>query len=515
MTKVLFVDDEPIALEGIRMLADWEGLGFEVCGMCVDGEEALSLMKHCRPSLVITDIRMSVIDGLELIRQAQLLSETYRPIFIIMSGYGDFKYAQSALRYGVRHYLLKPVMDEEWETTLGEVMEELTSRQQMLDQQEMTISQLLPIMIAPLLRGELEELDESVSKQIGELDQEAKGWRCILIEGLNEKELASCSSYVFPPKVMFIDLMPGQGCLVVDCAEDVRELAGKVYDGLRQHGVAICVSIGPPVRFLRELHISYSGAVEASVQHFFYENEGLVDYETADRLEFSYNLGMMATLEELLGAAERLQEQEAARILKEVFALFQNNKIAPEMVRMLCVHVVLKSMDVLRELELASMDMWPLFRNLLQNRPKSLTTLEQSVWSYLTEYMRKLRERRESSSGHPLFGIERYIQENYKSPLTIKEIGKRFYMNPVYLGHAFVKKYGVGIIEYIHDLRIEEAKKKLRESVATIRSIAEGVGYVHYHHFLREFEKRVLEKPVEYREAAHNDCAYNITRFGK
>ncbi|MDU0202069.1 MULTISPECIES: response regulator transcription factor [Paenibacillus] len=500
MCKVLFVDDEPIALEGIRMLADWEGLGFEVCGMCSDGEEALRLIINCRPSLVITDIRMSVIDGLELIRQTQLLSETYRPIFIIMSGYGDFKYAQSALRYGVRHYLLKPIMDDEWEITLGEVMEELASRQQVINRQEMTSGQLFSMMIAPILRGELEGLDESISKQIGELDQEAKGWRCILIEGMNEEELASCSSYIVPPKAMLVDLMPGQICLVVDCAEDVRELAGKVYNGLRQHGVAICVSIGPPVRFLRDLNVSYSGALEASVHHFFYDSEGLVDYETADRLEFSYNLGMMATLEELLGAAERLQEQEAASILKQVFALFQNDKIAPEMVRMLCVHVVLKSMDVLRELEVASMDMWPMFRNLLQTGPKSLTTLEQSVWSYLAEYMRRLRERRESSSGHPLYGIERYIQENYKSPLTIKEIGKRFYMNPVYLGHAFVKKYGVGIIEYIHDLRINEAKNMLTESAATIRSIAEGVGYVHYHHFLREFEKRVQEKPVEYRE---------------
>ncbi|BFT74570.1 response regulator [Paenibacillus sp. P36] len=510
MCKVLFVDDEPIALEGIRMLADWEGLGFEVCGMCSDGEEALKVIMECRPSLVITDIRMSVMDGLELIRQVQLLSETYKPIFIIMSGYSDFKYAQSALRYGVRHYLLKPVMDEEWESTLGDVMEELTSRQQVLHQQEMTISQLLPMMIAPILRGELEELDECVSKRIGELDQEAEGWKCILIEGLNEEELASCSSYLSAIKTMFVDLMPGQVCLVVDCAEDVRGLAGKVYDRFRQQDVAIYVSIGPPVRSLRELHVSYSGAVEASVHHFFYDHEGLVDYENADRLEFSYNLGIMAKLEELLGAAERLQEQEAAGYLKQVFALFQNNKIAPEMVRMLCVHVVLKSMDVLRELEVVSMDMWPLFRNELQNGPKSLTTLEQSVWSYLTEYMRRLRERRESSSGHPLFGIERYIQENYKSPLTIKEIGKRFYMNPVYLGHAFVKKYGVGIIEYIHDLRINEAKKLLTESAATIRSIAEGVGYVHYHHFLREFEKRVVEKPLDYRGAA-----YDVRKKGK
>lgn len=496
----MFVDDEPIALEGIRMLADWEGLGCEVCGMCADGEEALKVIRHSRPDLIITDIRMSVIDGLELIRQVQLLSETYSPIFIIMSGYSDFKYAQLALRYGVRHYLLKPVMDEEWETTLVEVMEELSCRQQIINQQELASRQQLQVIITAILRGELEELEESVSRQIEVLDEEAKGWKCVLIEGVIEEELAKCSSYVFLPKAMFVDLMPGQVCLVVDVAEDVWELAGKVYEGLRQQDVSICVSIGPLVHSLRDLAVSYLGAVEASVHHFFHDIEGLIDYETADRLDVSYDLPMMATLEELLTAAERLQEQEAENILKQVFALFQHKKTAPEMVRVLCAHVALKSLEVLRELGVASMDMWPQFRHLLQKESNSLTVLEQSVWCYLDEYMRRLRKWRESSSGHPLHEIERYINENYKNPLTIKEIGKRFYMNPVYLGHAFMKKYGVGIIEYIHDLRIEEAKRMLTKSAVPIRSIAEGIGYVHYHHFLREFEKRVLEKPIMYRE---------------
>ncbi|MFD0693674.1 response regulator [Paenibacillus sp. GCM10027628] len=500
MYKVLFADDEPIALEGIRLMAEWDELGFEVCGMCANGEEALAVAVDCKPDLIITDIRMPVIDGLELIGRIQRLSESYNPIFIIMSGYGDFEYARSALRYGVRHYLLKPVMDEEWEIILKDIMQELADRAQEHNRQEQESYRLLAAVLAPILRGEMQEPDESVSGQIGELDRQAQAWRYIMIEGCKGENLECCAAYSSPPQVMFIDLMPHQAGLVADCALDVLALARRVYNGLRQKGMEVCVSVGPSVPSLLDLTASYSGAAEVSVYHFFNDDEGPVDYESTARFSVSYDLQAMTKAEELLAAAERLQEQEAAVIMKRLFASFQRHKTAPEVVRMLSMDVVLKSTEVLRELGASTADMWLRFRDLLQNGPKSLTGLEHSMRGYLDEYMNRLRKQKEFNSGHPLHGIERYIQENYKKPLTIKEIGERFYMNPVYLGQAFMKRNGVGITEYIHDLRIEEAKKMLTESDATIRSIAEEVGYVHYHHFLREFEKRVSEKPIVYRQ---------------
>ncbi|MFD1907706.1 response regulator [Paenibacillus rhizoplanae] len=81
MLKVLFADDEPLMLEGLRFLVDWEKLNFEVCGEALDGEDALALIHSTRPDLVITDVRMPVIDGLELIRRTS--ESDCRPKFII------------------------------------------------------------------------------------------------------------------------------------------------------------------------------------------------------------------------------------------------------------------------------------------------------------------------------------------------------------------------------------------------------------------------------------------------
>ena len=112
MRKVLLVDDDVYIRQGMRNLIDWRALGFEIGGEAGNGMEALAWMQAHRPDVVITDIRMPVLDGLELVAKAA--KECAFPVsFIIASGYEDFKYAQQAVRSGVRDYLLKPIDEDE------------------------------------------------------------------------------------------------------------------------------------------------------------------------------------------------------------------------------------------------------------------------------------------------------------------------------------------------------------------------------------------------------------------
>ncbi len=110
--KVLFVDDEPIITQGLRVLIDWENEGFEIAGSVQNGNEALKFLKKEPVDLVLTDIRMPECSGLELLETVkdQGISEAY---FIIMSGYDDFSYAQQAIRAGCLDYILKPVDADE------------------------------------------------------------------------------------------------------------------------------------------------------------------------------------------------------------------------------------------------------------------------------------------------------------------------------------------------------------------------------------------------------------------
>ncbi|WP_168120871.1 response regulator [Paenibacillus sp. HB172176] len=129
MIKVLIADDEELIRERVRCNMPWQEIGFEVAGCVADGEAALDRVRHCPPDVVLTDIRMPNMTGLEL---AQRLKTEYPRIKVaLMSAYDDFHYAKEAIRYGVKGYLLKPVIKDEFLDLFREVarsIEEETDR---------------------------------------------------------------------------------------------------------------------------------------------------------------------------------------------------------------------------------------------------------------------------------------------------------------------------------------------------------------------------------------------------
>lgn len=499
MYKVLLVDDEAIALEGLRMLTDWEGFGFQICGACDDGEDALSLIMETLPDLVITDIRMPGIDGLELIRRVGSM-EHYDPIFIVLSGYSDFEYARTALRYGVRFYMLKPVIESEWDTMITTVVSELDAKSRCREQDESTSNQVLTIALSRMLRGELNEVDGYIAELMDKMNQQSTAWRYIHIEGLTGEGMEICRRLSKSGQALYVDMYCNQAGLVVDTARQPLELAHLLHEELLKHGHDCSVSVGPSVQTLHDLPESYMRAAKASLQRFFRSEEGgLIDGETNSWHELSYDLPSSSVLDELLIAVERSQEQKACDMLNQLFESFQNNKTAPEVVYMASIHIVMKSIELIREFG-GTTDLWRDVFHFLKTKPNSVAALKQALHTFLGLCMGSVKRYKEMNSEHPLVQIERYLQDNFHLNLTIKKIAERFFINPVYLGQAFIKKNGVGILEYIHDLRIAEAKRRLCETGETVRVIAEDVGYVHYHHFLREFEKRVALKPVAYRK---------------
>jgi two-component system response regulator YesN len=110
MFKIVVVEDESLVRKGLVMTTPWETLDCQVVGEAVNGDEGLRLIKKIKPDLVITDIRMPVMDGIEMIRT---LKEEADCEFLVISGYSEFEYAKQAVKLGVKDYLLKPIDDEE------------------------------------------------------------------------------------------------------------------------------------------------------------------------------------------------------------------------------------------------------------------------------------------------------------------------------------------------------------------------------------------------------------------
>ncbi len=120
MYRVILVEDESVVRKGIALTTDWNALGCELIGEAANGEEGLSLTLQLNPDIVITDVKMPRMDGVEMIKKLRVTGSLSK--FIILTAHGDFKYAQSALRLGVSDYLLKPLKDGDLEQAIYQVI---------------------------------------------------------------------------------------------------------------------------------------------------------------------------------------------------------------------------------------------------------------------------------------------------------------------------------------------------------------------------------------------------------
>lgn len=145
MYKLLVVDDERIIVDGISRAIDWSRIGIEVAGTARNGIEALERVQQLKPDIVISDIRMPGLDGLQFIEQA--LADYPELRFILLSGFGEFEYARKAMQFGVRHYLLKPCSEHAIIEAVLEVAGELsmrTSHEQLVERVQSELVKVLP-----------------------------------------------------------------------------------------------------------------------------------------------------------------------------------------------------------------------------------------------------------------------------------------------------------------------------------------------------------------------------------
>lgn len=177
MYTIAIIDDESIIRRGIAQSIDWNDLGYEVVGTASDGEEGLALMKEKKPDIVISDIRMPVLDGLEMVRQARRL---HLPCsFILMSGYEEFRYAQCAVNLKVEKYLLKPIDNEELLKVVRRVTRQIEAERKL----ERQISESMPLLrhnfVARLLSGRMTE--EEIASELGFLDIELSAYQYLVL----------------------------------------------------------------------------------------------------------------------------------------------------------------------------------------------------------------------------------------------------------------------------------------------------------------------------------------------
>ncbi|MEJ8305283.1 response regulator transcription factor [Saccharibacillus sacchari] len=512
MYEVLLVDDEPFAIEGLKLLIDWEKYGFRIGGICENGEDAIRRIRSDPPDLVVTDIRMPGMDGLQLIEKARG-DGNCSTLFVIASGYGDFHYALRAMHLGVSNYLTKPLIEDEAEEILERLSRELDERAlkesiarraEWFEEQQAMERLLL----------EKSEKPKRHAAVLERLSRKASSWCWIKISAesavLPTVREAACAVERVGPSKGFAKYVENSSCgMVIGCSSNedpaahTRRFAEQLFSNLPTDvKKQVRLAIGRSVAKLDELRLSFESAEILSFYSFF-EGSRFNSCDQASSIEVSFEPPPLRLAEQIAELAEKASEQEVCAALASVFADFRRKWIHPGLVLGFSERVVLCCASVLQEL---GGDPESLIRTSpFYGNPPLLPTLEQALGK-LEDFCLGCRKEmllsRECSGGGIQGQVAHFLRSNYTDTFTIQELADRFYVHPAYLGQSFTRKYGVGISEFVHRLRIEEACRLLRESEQTSCVIAERVGYKDYRHFLKHFEKRTGTKPAAYRTLA-------------
>ncbi|MBM6996226.1 response regulator [Paenibacillus sp. DXFW5] len=503
--KVLLVDDEPAALEGMQLWINWPELGFDICGISSNGAEALEQIEKLQPDLVVTDVRMPVMDGLEMIETWQ--KRNIRPVsFAIVSGYSEFQYAQRALRFGITRYLLKPIDEEMAAEELGAIYKELVEergRQRInrIASYEETVNLLKVLLNQPTsLPGDTPRIDVLSSLR--------KAWNVCLIQPRSSSSAETregVSTFAEEREAMYlIDLESGSFALVYGFDPDTD---GK--DGLARmrdlenwcRTLGAFATVGAGAEGLLEISETYRQAQTALIHRFYTDDfAGITVYRDVAGFTFRSQYDQTELVDRIMGALQLLDKSGLEEGLSQAEDRFRENSLAPDIVRKFVIHLFYLMLEHLDELPDKASELQSRYD--IPGKASAVYTMRELVdliHSVGKEIIDLLLEVKSQRSQGVVQNINAYIQEHFREPLTIKKLAEVFYLHPVYLGQLLQKRNGVHFNEMIHNLRIEEAVKLLRDGTLNNGEVAERVGYANYGQFLKQFERRLQMSPNEYR----------------
>ncbi|MFC0214462.1 response regulator [Paenibacillus chartarius] len=515
MYKVMIVDDEMFVRKGLMNLIDWASLGYEICAEAENGQEALELMALYEPDVVITDIRMPVLDGLNLIRT--VTSERGKqPLFMIISGYHDFAYAQQALRYGVQDYVLKPIDEEE----LAGALRKMESSLSMNQLSRITgAKQLTGPILETLIKGELSDSDAQrlaaairaesnsrfvyIAAELHPADPEAHPpvWTAQqMADVLSNSAALGAAGYPIPVH----EQAPGLFGILLDMRYADRS-ADAFLQALHMElelGLKTPVTLyaGTVVSDIGQVKSSYQAANEALAYKYAEDGTKVIFIEKVRGTPLYY-FDLDAELYTML--LERLEEGDEEQYLKAlnlIFLEFRTKRFSPNAVSGSILRAVIGVINIIREMEgsekelahVASLMDW-------QSRHVRLQSLKQLLAAFLKEADRYIAILRRDRCNGGIDKIKKYIEAHYMENINLKSIAASFYMNPVYLGQLFRKTYGVYFNEFLLGLRIGEAKKLLRQTDLRMYEVAEKVGFQNADYFVTQFEKLEHMTPTDYR----------------
>lgn len=531
MLKLLIVDDEEMIRDGIVKGIPWNQLGFEVTGEACNGLEAVEAIKKRIPDVVVTDIRMPEMDGIELM---EYLAENYPSVrMIVLSGYNDFEYLKSSIRSNVFDYLLKPTLISEFIDTfkkLRSVVEDEKQKEKEYEDLKKSLIENLPflenIFLNQLIIGayhdkseiegkkkfyKLDMLDGRLAVVILEIDnlqnikKEISEEKMQLLKLYIVKTADKISSEAVPSRFF----MGNDGCIIGICC---------LNSGMRNL-LDVLKEIQKDIYQSRKLNIS------AGVSNIFEDIQEINTYLNQARQAIRQKLCLGSQSVVLFSDIENISEDNIPAISFDVNHLIdlifagKTEEISDDVTATLgCLkNKIYKSLEfvdscilkLLFELDGYFFQYGLSIRNILGEKGRGfqeicfIDTLEQKAeWllSVLTHISRIVNASRNDKVTRIIAEVTRYLEKNFSSNgICLESLAEQFKKSPPYLSKLFKEETGENFSDYLTRLRMEKAKELLRDVKIKVYEVPSMVGYADISHFSRKFKAYTGLSPSQYK----------------
>jgi two-component system, response regulator YesN len=520
--KVFFVEDEIVTREGIRDNVDWKTYGFEFSGEATDGEMALPLIRSVQPDVLITDIKMPFMDGLQL---SKIIHDRMPWVkIVILSGHDEFEYAQKAIEVGVTEYLLKPVTVQHIHQTLQKIGRQLDHERhdlqnqqmlrEMIEENQATLKEklLLKLMVGAVSVSEIIEQGQPLG-----IDLSAQCYLVVLlkIELEDRTEQYDYSEYQHVRLTVeeLIKNNPDVFLFSKDWDELILLIKGNISEYLEKDKERLLSQIRQTIGTTRYHLVTGAGSVQrrmadiclsfvqalASIQ-----NIQAPDHLSPAMIEAELLKVNKTACENFLRSGEK---DEIESFLQNYLTPLSASALKSSLLKnYLVVDVVCAAVKLLEELGGEIDQVIPEF-NHIETILANITTVEQFKEQIIRIFLATIafRDSRASSQYHrSIQQAKAFIEEHYaEADLSLSDVASRINLSSSHFSVIFSQVIGRTFKEFLTEHRITKAKELLRSTTLRAVDIARLVGYNDPHYFSSAFKKNTGLSPTEFRARIH------------
>ncbi|TVR60882.1 MAG: response regulator [Spirochaetaceae bacterium] len=512
---VFTVDDEPHVHAGLDAIIDWAVLGYRHVGSALNGDDALVMIERDRPDVIITDIRMPGMGGLELIGRVREIP-SYAPDIIIVSGYDEFEYARKAMRSRVRDYLLKPIDEDDLTTLLVAIRSRRDAESSVPERTPPPADLIAGTLVRRLLssppspelltagRNALDlgglslftfalflPFDDAVENTEFALDT--------MRDVLSSTSVGKRAAWVYREENGTVGVLLG----LDDPATEVALYTKGLYRKLVGHtGSAAKIVVGRPVDTIADVWQSRRDVIDFMSNIYVLDAAGVFVVPQSDDSSARARRVPPDTAGDLVAAVEDGHGDQCEACIESLVALFSTTRVSSRAVADLLDAIRIGLQKLMTELDGDIPAEVALLARVADAAPFSpLPRIERIVRAAVSAALDRVRELRRLGRSGTIQLVKRRIDRLYASDLSLTVLADEYGMNPIYLGQLFKKVLGIGFKEYLRRRRVAAAKKLLTTTDLRIPEVAASVGYRDAEFFVEQFKRETGVTPVAFRGA--------------